>query len=771
MIKGKYIVLEGPEGVGKTTQLQELSRRLRAAGLPVLVMREPGSHSDLTSRAIRHLTQDPNYPMNTRTEVLLYNAARSQSLQVIKKSVDNGVFCLVDRNYLTTLAIQYYGRGDVPDYDIINSIISFAVNGVEPDLCIVLDAPVAELRKRLSTRHNTERFDNLDDAFLERVRAGYLWEANRRNMPVVFATDSPEVVSESIWQLVSKALAMRESSSAQAVSAPASVKEIIEKQDLTTNIVKPQQQSASTATPPAPEVHNVKANSESAELTSNAVTALSDYFTSPTGDVYIFTGKVGPLLAADALSILKLYGDNTRTTILNKLAASGQLDLADPVSAQPYIGFQFVAENSSRLLSKKMEWGRLSSYAESNVANSYYDKKDAESQYKYFTPENFSTGVKKQYRDAMNTLFGLYGVMVAKLSDHLMSISDASPTKKSDPVWQAQVRHLARKELGIVLPVAAKTNVGFFASLQSIENLVTHLLSDPLPEAQNTGRSILDQTRKIMPDFLNQASSSDIGEATIKYRTATNQIMKKVTKEYLPANHASSEFHDITLVDFWPKNEMLLVPDMLYEHSNQSLEDLQAIVNGWPYDKKISAFKSYIGDRTSRHLRPGRAIEKAHYSWDLVTDYSTFYDLQRFRMVEDLNWQQLTPRFGYSTPKIVDDAALNEQFEACFDISLKLYSTLQQAGYQLEAQYATLLGHKMRWKVTYNAREAFLIHEHLADPKTPLDCQKLINGMHEKLTEAHPLLAEAMKYTVPAQDLNEKSASTRSKKADSKRRS
>jgi len=56
--------------------------------------------------------------MNTRTEVLLYNAARSQSLQVIKQSIEHGVTCLVDRNYLTTLAIQYYGRGDVPDYPL-----------------------------------------------------------------------------------------------------------------------------------------------------------------------------------------------------------------------------------------------------------------------------------------------------------------------------------------------------------------------------------------------------------------------------------------------------------------------------------------------------------------------------------------------------------------------------------------------------------------------------------------------------------------------------
>src|ERR1700733_11394010 len=184
MTRGKYIVLEGPEGVGKTTQLQELARRLQAAGLPVRTLREPDSQSDLTARAIRQLTQDPRYPMNTRTEVMLYNAARSQSLQVIKQSVEQGIICLVDRNYLTTLAIQYYGRGDVPDYETISGIINFAVDGVEPDLCIVMDAPVTTLRERLGSRYNGERFDNLDNAFLERVRAGYLWEAKQRNLPV-----------------------------------------------------------------------------------------------------------------------------------------------------------------------------------------------------------------------------------------------------------------------------------------------------------------------------------------------------------------------------------------------------------------------------------------------------------------------------------------------------------------------------------------------------------------------------------------------------------
>src|ERR1700727_816824 len=100
MTDGKYIVIEGAEGVGKTTMVHKLADRLRAEGLPVRVMREPDSQNDLTARVIRRLTLDPNYPTTTRTEVLLFNAARSQSLEVIRQATTNGVHCLVDRSYL-----------------------------------------------------------------------------------------------------------------------------------------------------------------------------------------------------------------------------------------------------------------------------------------------------------------------------------------------------------------------------------------------------------------------------------------------------------------------------------------------------------------------------------------------------------------------------------------------------------------------------------------------------------------------------------------------
>jgi dTMP kinase len=757
MNKGKYIVIEGVEGAGKTTQLHELARRLQAAGLPVRTLREPDSQSDLTARAIRHLTQDPRYPMNTRAEVLLYNAARAQSLQVIRESVEHGVICLVDRNYLTTLAIQYYGRGDVPDYETINSIINFAIDGIEPDLCIVLDAPVNVLRERLQGRSHGERFDNLSDAFLERVRAGYLWEAKQRDLPVIFSTDAAEVVADNIWQLVSKELAIRGTSKAAATAEPASVRQIIEQKTLgepvkTTSAAAPVEESR-------PETFVTKAADGNFTMTDAGRAYLEEAVTDVDGDTYAFTSKLSPVTIAAAMARLSRRADDMRITILDEFAGKVDKDaqLLKRVitaygddSVQQLGGLHVVVENASNLLTKKLEWGRLAAYLEQSTRYIYFDRKDTKGKYRYYTPDYLKASVKQQYEAALDTIFDTYSDMVRRLTEYVRSTS-TTPEAERDGAWKGATRAQACDAVRAVLPVATTSTVGIFASGQALESLIMHLQSDELPEAQVTGDDLLKQGRKIIPMFLERADKPERGGAMVAYRANTYQAVKQLAKEYLPETHATPS-EDVTLVDFWPKNEQLLVPDMLYEHSNLSLEELQAEISDWPYEQKLAVFKAYFGERLNRRHRPGRALEKAHYSWDLVCDYGIFRDLQRHRMVDDMNWQLLTPRYGYEIPTLVEEAGLTEQFETCFDISLNLYSLLQKAGYPLEAQYATLLGHKMRWKVTYNAREAFHLHELRTSPQGHPGYRKLVLQMHEKLAEVHPLLAEAMKFVNTDED-------------------
>ena len=762
MNRGKYIVLEGPEGVGKTTQIQELARRLQSAGLPVRLLREPDSQSDLTARALRQLTQDPHYPMNTQAEVLLYNAARSQSLQVVKNSVEQGVICIVDRNYLTTLAIQYYGRGDVPDYETINRIISFAVNGVEPDLCIVMDAPITVLKERAKHRGQGERFDNLDEAFLERVRAGYLWEAKQRNLPVVFATEDEDTIANNIWKLVAETLSMR-TVSAAAVSEPMSVKEIIDQKKQSTPILDlpaiiPNSSLAEKKVENFEQLVHKNENG-SFSMTDTGRQWLETAVSNVSGDVYAVLPKLDSLTVAAAMARLSRRGDDMRITILDEFAGKTEKDeqLLQRVitafgddSVQQLTGLHVVVENASNLLTKKLERGRLASYLEQSTRYIYYDQKDTHGRYRYFIPGELQGKTLNAYITTMDQIFDLYSKMVKNMTDHIRSTSH-TPKAERDSAWRSATKAQACDAIRPVLPVATKSTVGIYASGQALEMLVMRLMSDDLPEARTVGQQILDESRKVISVFLERADKPERGGALIAFRANTRKAVQQLVDKYLSANHSSNQ-ESVQLVDYSPRNELDIVPDMLYEQSDLPLVELQKAVTAWPYERKLEVFNAYIGERLNRRHRPGRALEKIHYSWDLLCDYGIFRDLQRHRMVDDLEWQALSPRYGYETPKIVEKAGSADDYEKCFDLSLQLYSQLQAAGYSLQAQYATLLGHKMRWKVTMNAREAIHFNELRTTPQGHPGYRKLVLQMHEKLAEVHPLIAGAMKFVNQDED-------------------
>ena len=749
MTRGKYIVIEGPEAVGKSAQVKELAARLQIAGLAVRTFSEPDSQSDLTSRAIRQIIKDPRYPINTVTEVLLYNAARSQSLDVIRNSVEHGIYCIVERNYLTTLAVQYYGRGDVPDYDTINKIVNFAVNNFEPDLTIVLDAPVQTLLTRITDVSKNGRPGSLNAEYMERVRAGYLWEANQRKFPIVVATGTSEEVTENIWKLVVKEMSDR-TSDKQAVSAQLNVTSKIEPPLINAEINDLSEQQLI-----------IKTNSEY-KITDSGKQFLSELVTSVDSNVYAFYDKLSPITVAAAMARLSRRGDDMRITILDEFANRGKERKDEELlkrvitaygddSVQQLAGIHLVVENASNLLTKKLEWGRLAAYLEQSTRYIYFDKKDKDGKYRYFTPSNLDVGMRRKYTKSMNQIFDIYSELVHKMTAHIEVTSKVNQ-KGRDAAFRSAVKAQACDTIRPILPVATTSTVGIYASAQALESLIMHLQADPLFESREVGQRILNESRKVMPTFLERADKPERGGAFVAYKSNTNKAMQTLADNTLNKTLSPSESEKVTLIDFWPKNELDLVADMLYEYSNLPLKTIKQTVSNWSFEQKVEVIRTYFGERLNRRHKPGRALEKVHYSWDLLCDYGIFRDLQRHRMVDDLTWQKLTPRYGYEVPKLVEDAGLSEQFEQAFEISLKLYSELQLAGYEDEAQYATLLGNLMRWKVTYNGREAFHLQELRTSPQGHPGYRKLSKEMHDKLAEVHPILAAGMIFINKSED-------------------
>jgi thymidylate synthase ThyX len=243
-------------------------------------------------------------------------------------------------------------------------------------------------------------------------------------------------------------------------------------------------------------------------------------------------------------------------------------------SVQQLTGIHVVVENASNLLTKKLEWGRLASYLEQSTRYIYYDQKDKKGHYRYFIPRQLTPEIKNQYRLGMDELFDIYSTVVHKLTDYLTT-RDTTPTTERDGAWRSAIRAQACDAARPLLPVATTSTVGIFASGQALENLIMHLQSDELQEAQKVGRQLLREARKVIPTFLERADKPDRGGATIAYRANTYTAMQKIAQDYLPQHYSEGRIPVVDLVDVWPRNELDLVADMLYEHSDLSLRTLR----------------------------------------------------------------------------------------------------------------------------------------------------------------------------------------------------
>ena len=169
---GKFITFEGPDGSGKTAQLDILADEFIKAGYPILRTREPGG-TPIGDQIRATLLDLQNTAMIDRAEALLYQAARAQLVdEIIKPHLAKGGVVISDRYADSTLAYQGYGHKNT--VASLEDIINYATGGLIPDLTILMDlAPEVGLQRRLDAG-GFNRLDSYDIDFHHRVRKGYL---------------------------------------------------------------------------------------------------------------------------------------------------------------------------------------------------------------------------------------------------------------------------------------------------------------------------------------------------------------------------------------------------------------------------------------------------------------------------------------------------------------------------------------------------------------------------------------------------------------------
>lgn len=194
---GTFVVVEGPEGAGKSTLVRAVGARLLAEGVQVLPVREPGGTP--VAEAARKLALRSRHELSAAAELFLILAARADLVaRVIRPALEAGQVVLADRFDLSTRAYQVAGRG-LPA-DEVDAALRLATGGLVPDLTLVLDVPVDIGRERQrKARKVQDRFEREDDPFHQRVRTAYR-DATGPGVVHLDATLSKKTVLDSAWR-------------------------------------------------------------------------------------------------------------------------------------------------------------------------------------------------------------------------------------------------------------------------------------------------------------------------------------------------------------------------------------------------------------------------------------------------------------------------------------------------------------------------------------------------------------------------------------------
>ncbi|CZR00218.1 dTMP kinase [Trichococcus collinsii] len=205
-MRGIFITIEGPDGSGKTTALQQVVPRLQQEmNRRVVATREPGGSP--IAEKIRSLILDPSHTdMDSRTEALLYAASRRQHLiEKVLPVLESGDVIFCDRFVDSSIAYQGYARGIGEEG--IREINQFATEGLEPDVTLYIDVPAEVGIQRIHANMDEREYNRLDQEkldFHEKVRAGYLLlaKANPERIVVVDGTMRREAVAEACYHII-----------------------------------------------------------------------------------------------------------------------------------------------------------------------------------------------------------------------------------------------------------------------------------------------------------------------------------------------------------------------------------------------------------------------------------------------------------------------------------------------------------------------------------------------------------------------------------------
>jgi thymidylate synthase ThyX len=404
-------------------------------------------------------------------------------------------------------------------------------------------------------------------------------------------------------------------------------------------------------------------------------------------------------------------------------------------------GAHVACEWVSNVLTKMLQRPRLAAYLEQSTRYIAYDGRmpDPPGGYRYYRDATLGP----EYERTMDELFGIY----SRALPEVCAWAETEFPRAGDEPAAAHARAIKAKALDLLrglLPASSLSHMGIFATGQTYEQLILHLLAHPLPEARHYGQMLLEELQKVVPSFLTRVERPDRGGRWIDYLEARARAGNRWAQRLGLDAAAGPAWPSVTLLGTEGEEDDLLAA-LLFEAGSSSEEQIRAAIATLDDEARGALLADLVGDRTNRRHRPGRGLETLRYRFEIVADYGAFRDLQRHRMLT-IQWQALTPDLGADVPEQVDQAGCGEPYRRALELSGREYQRLADAGLPGAAPYALCLGYRIRFVLDLNAREAMQLIELRSGREGHPSYRAVAHEMHAQISSVHPAVGAMMTH-------------------------
>jgi len=408
-------------------------------------------------------------------------------------------------------------------------------------------------------------------------------------------------------------------------------------------------------------------------------------------------------------------------------------------------GVHLACENVSNILTKVLERGRLMAYLEQSTRYIPYTDRTG-GVWRYHVPAELDGHpLRHAFVTALDATFETYAKWIDPLRAHFEK-KYPKAAGDSDAVYRSATRAKALDTLRGLLPAATKSNVGIYGTGQAYEALILRMRAHPLAEVRECAAEMLTELRKVIPAFLTRVDQPDRGGKWTQYLSETRANVQDLSGRWT-VDVGPEDRGEVTLSDFDPDGEAKVVAAALYTSTELPDDQLLAIARAMSAADRADILRAYVGDRTNRRHKPGRAFERTSYRFDVLTDYGAFRDLQRHRLMT-IDWQALTTRHGHILPEAIVECGARADWDAAMARSADLYEKMEAAGLRDAAQYAVSLAYRVRFIMDMNAREAMHVIELRTAPAGHPAYRRVCQQMHTLISEGagHHAIAASMKF-------------------------